>query len=45
MKEPLLEQLVRKIVQDHNQKEQLHQTQNPKITLIKKCQTITFPSV
>jgi hypothetical protein len=45
MKEPLLEQLVRKIVQDHNQKEQLNQTQNPKITSIQKYQTITFPSV
>lgn len=45
LKEPLLEQLVRKIVQHHNQKEQLNQTQNPEITSIQKCQTITFPSV
>jgi hypothetical protein len=45
MKEPFLEQLVRKIVQDHNQKEQLNQTQNPKITSIQQCQTVTFPSV
>jgi len=36
MKKPLLGQLVRKIVQ----KEQLNQTQNPKITSIQKCQTI-----
>ncbi len=43
-KKPLLEQLVRKIVQDHNEKEQLNQTQNPKITSIQKCQTTTSPS-
>ncbi len=43
-KKPLLEQLVRKIVQDHNKKEQLNQTHNPKITSIQKCQTITSPS-
>jgi hypothetical protein len=43
-KKPLLEQLVRKIVQDHNEKEQLNQTQNRKITSIQKCQTITSPS-